>query len=89
MQQLLTVKDVATKLACSTATIYRLYHEGELTGIRIRNSVRFTQTDVTSYIEANRHTPKRERIILTRQPPPAESYPWLTESPSKTATHAG
>jgi excisionase family DNA binding protein len=48
---LLTVRDVATRLSVSTATVYDLVSRGELPCVRISNAIRVHPEDVAALIE--------------------------------------
>jgi excisionase family DNA binding protein len=52
--QLLTAKEVALVLNISRAMAYRLLQHGELTSVRIGNSVRVLPEDLEAYIKSRR-----------------------------------
>lgn len=67
IEQLLTVKDVATLLKLSTRFVYGLEASGALPCIRLGTAVRFRPEDVRAYIDslarpAATVTPIRETI---------------------------
>lgn len=47
-EPLFTAKDVADKLKISTKTLYRLFAQGVIPGLRIGRVIRFDMTKVTS-----------------------------------------
>lgn len=52
---LLTIKDVAERLAVTTKTVQRLYRKNEFPPIvKIGRLVRFTEEDIDNYIDAKR-----------------------------------
>lgn len=53
-EQLLTVRDVATRLGVCPATVYKLATTGRLTTIRVGESIRCHPRDLAEYLEANR-----------------------------------
>lgn len=48
--ELLTLKDVMTRLKLSRATIYRLIDQGELHPFKLGHSLRFEEQDLASFI---------------------------------------
>ena len=52
--RLLTPKEAADFLSVSPRTIKRLVSEGDLTAVRVRNSMRFRLQDLEIYIERSR-----------------------------------
>ncbi len=50
LKNLLTLKDVMTRLQLSRATIYRLIEQGELHPFKIGHSLRFEEQDLTTLI---------------------------------------
>ena len=48
---LLTIRDVATRLGVSTATVYALCDRGELAHVRISNAIRVAPTDLAAFVE--------------------------------------
>jgi excisionase family DNA binding protein len=52
--QLLTINDVASQLATSRDSVYRLVRSGELPSFRVGERLRFRQEDLDSYLERNR-----------------------------------
>ena len=55
MVKLYTVDDVADMLKISVSSVYKLAERGEITSIKIRTSLRFTENHINAYIK------KRER----------------------------
>ena len=53
-EPLLTIDQLASVLAVSRPTVFRLLRRGELNAIRIGNRRRFRLEDVEAYIERNR-----------------------------------
>ncbi len=51
--RLLTVRDVAERLAVSTATVYALVERGELAHVRVSNAIRIARSDLITYLERN------------------------------------
>ncbi|RKG63502.1 DNA-binding protein [Corallococcus sp. CA054B] len=56
-ENLLTVRDVATRLAVSTATVYRLCKQGQLRSIRVSGAVRVDPTSVATFVALGGKTP--------------------------------
>ncbi len=52
--RLLTVREVAERLAVSTATVYALVERGELPHVRVSNAIRVAPADLAAFIEARR-----------------------------------
>ena len=48
--RLLTIREVADRLAVSTSTIHRMIGSGEIKSRRIRGAIRFTKADVDALI---------------------------------------
>ena len=48
--RLLTVRDVARALSVSTATVYRLVHEGQLPHVRVLNAIRLRSDDLRALV---------------------------------------
>lgn len=48
---LLTDREVAARLGCSSRTVRRLSASGELPGFRLRNLRRWRASDVAAYLE--------------------------------------
>jgi excisionase family DNA binding protein len=46
---LLSVRDVASRLGVSTATVYKLCASGELAHVRVSNAIRIAQDAVERY----------------------------------------
>ena len=61
--RLLRVREVATLLAVSEPTVWRLTHAGELTRVRVGGSTRFLLSDVESLVRrgARSRTTEKER----------------------------
>jgi excisionase family DNA binding protein len=51
MSQLLTVKDVATKLKVSTRTVQRWQEEGKIAFVKIGNIIRIREEHLENWIE--------------------------------------
>jgi len=51
---LLTVREVASRLGLSTATVYTLCHQGKLTHVRILNAIRIAPADLAAFIGQHR-----------------------------------
>jgi excisionase family DNA binding protein len=51
---LLTVREVASRLGLSTATVYTLCHQGELPHFRISNAIRIAPADVEAFLSRKR-----------------------------------
>jgi len=49
--RLLTVREVAARLAVSTATVYALCERGQLRHVRISHAIRVESTEVEGFIE--------------------------------------
>jgi excisionase family DNA binding protein len=52
--RLLTVREVADRLAVSTATVYALCERGELAHVRISNAIRIEPTGLEAFISTRR-----------------------------------
>lgn len=52
MPPLFTISEVADYLKVSTATIYRLMHDGTLVGVRVGSSLRFTRKNIEDFLES-------------------------------------
>jgi len=55
--ELLTLKDVMTRLKLSRATIYRLIEQGELRPFKIGHSLRFEESDLAAFIARKKDNP--------------------------------
>jgi excisionase family DNA binding protein len=66
--RLLTVRDVADRLAVSTKTVYRLKSEGRLAYIKIGGSLRFREDDIDGLENRNRVTGNRYSRIEAEKP---------------------
>jgi excisionase family DNA binding protein len=64
LQTLLTVREVAARLAVSTATVYALCERGELPHARVANSIRVAESDLAAYL-GGVTTGCRQRDTLT------------------------
>jgi excisionase family DNA binding protein len=53
-EDLLTVRQVATGLSISTATVYKLVERGELPHVRISNAVRVAPEDLAAFLRRRR-----------------------------------
>lgn len=62
---LLTVQEVAERLAVSLATVRRLTRAGELTKVVIGGSIRFEPLDVEALIERGKQRTGRQSAVLT------------------------
>jgi excisionase family DNA binding protein len=51
---LLTVREAADVLRVSERTLWTLTHSGELPAVRVGRSVRYDQSDITSWIESRK-----------------------------------
>lgn len=51
MPPLFTISELADYLQVSTATIYRLMHDGTLVGVRVGSSLRFTRKNIEDFLE--------------------------------------
>jgi len=49
-EQLLTVREVAARLAVSTATVYALCERGQLRHVRVSNAIRIKPAEVEAFI---------------------------------------
>jgi excisionase family DNA binding protein len=49
--QCLTIRDVASRLRLSTATVYRLCESGKLNHLRVRNAIRIAEFDLLAFIQ--------------------------------------
>ncbi len=52
--RLLTVREVAERLAVSTATVYAPVERGELPHVRVSNAIRVAPADLAAFIEGRR-----------------------------------
>jgi excisionase family DNA binding protein len=59
LDRLLTVRQVAEQLGISTATVYALVERGELGHVRVSNAIRIALADVSAFVAASSHPPKR------------------------------
>jgi len=50
VEPLLSVREVASRLRVSTATVYRLCDRGELIHIRVSNAIRVPPADLEAYL---------------------------------------
>jgi excisionase family DNA binding protein len=50
--ELLTVDEVATRLACSRRTVYRLIAEGRLASLLVRNTRRIRDDELERFVRA-------------------------------------
>ena len=50
----LTVREVATRLRLSTATIYRLCESGRLDHVRVSNAIRVAEADLRAFLHGVR-----------------------------------
>lgn len=57
---LLTIKDVMTRLKLSRATIYRLIERGDLHPFKIGHSLRFEEQDLQAFIARQKGQPPPE-----------------------------
>lgn len=55
--ELLTLKDVMSRLKLSRATIYRLIEQGELKPFKIGHSLRFEEQDLAAFIARKKQPP--------------------------------
>ena len=72
MNSLLTVEDVAERLACSASLVYQLVDAGKIAVHRIGNgraTIRFRPEDVEEYLAACRQD-RRAKSSLVQQPRP-------------------
>jgi excisionase family DNA binding protein len=53
-EQLLTVREVAARLAVSTATVYALCERGQLRHVRISNAIRVESAEVGEFMARQR-----------------------------------
>jgi excisionase family DNA binding protein len=60
-QRLLTLDEVADRLRVSKTTVYRLVETRRLTFYKIGRSLRFTEEDVVSYINAQQVLPMTDQ----------------------------
>jgi len=51
---LITVREVASRLSVSTATVYKLCDRGELPHVRVSNAIRFAPVDLAGFIARSR-----------------------------------
>lgn len=58
-EQLLSKKQVAARLGVSTRTVDRIVTTGDLTPIRVRRQIRFTEADLDAYIAVVREVKGR------------------------------
>ena len=52
--RLLTVREVAERLAVSTATVYALCERGEIRHVRVSNAIRIQPDDLEAFIVGRR-----------------------------------
>ncbi|MNK66967.1 Helix-turn-helix domain protein [compost metagenome] len=57
-EDLLTLKDVMSRLKLSRATIYRLIEQGELKPFKIGQSLRFEEQDLAAFIARKKEPPE-------------------------------
>jgi len=62
LESLLTVREVATYLACAEETVKRLVRRGELPATRIGTRLRFARADVETYQAAHSAQPSARRV---------------------------
>jgi len=55
VDQILTLKEVATYLKLAEKTTYRLTSESKLPGFKVGGSWRFKREDIEAWIEANKN----------------------------------
>lgn len=54
VDNLLTVREVAERLAVSTRAVYKLVERGELAHVRISNAIRVAPADLVAFVERQR-----------------------------------
>jgi excisionase family DNA binding protein len=54
--RLMTVRQIAGRLGVSTATVYALVERGELAHLRLANSIRVTERDLSAFVESARQS---------------------------------
>lgn len=55
---LLTLDKIASFLAVSRDTVYRMAQKGKIPAVKIGNQWRFAQSEVTAWLKANKNTNK-------------------------------
>jgi excisionase family DNA binding protein len=65
---LMSVRDVAGRLAVSQKSVRAAIARGELPAVKVCNSVRIDPADLENYISAGRVKPQTGRPTLVRQP---------------------
>lgn len=55
LERLLTVRQVAEVLGCSTATVYKLCARTQLAHLRVNNAVRVRPTDLRAFVAERAH----------------------------------
>jgi excisionase family DNA binding protein len=58
-ESLMTVREVATRLLVSTATVYALCDRGDLPHLRVSNAIRIVASDLAAFIAARRGLDQR------------------------------
>jgi len=58
--RLLTVREVAERLAVCTATVYALVERGEIRHLRVSKAIRIHPDDLEAFIAGSRGQPRRQ-----------------------------
>ncbi len=61
MVQLLKVSELSQLLGVHVVQVYRMVGRGDLPVVKLGRSLRFRESDITSWIEAHSQTAKSER----------------------------
>jgi len=57
---LLTIREAAQYLAVSVSTLYGWVWQRRIPFVKIGRALRFDQSDLAAFIEANKHVPRKE-----------------------------
>lgn len=57
MNKMLSINEIAQMFSVSKATMYRIVDSRKITFYKIGGTIRFTEEDITKYLEANRINP--------------------------------
>ena len=67
MTKLLTKDEVAEMLGVKPSTIYQWTHEGFIPYVKIKNLVRFRQSDIDKWIEDRANNGRKTRKVEVRE----------------------
>jgi excisionase family DNA binding protein len=67
----MSVKQAAAELGCSDDLVYILFADGDLTGFRVRKSIRIYENSLREFIERNQNKPRTSGVsqVAEKEPP--------------------